>query len=106
MLVKDIMKTIKECNTNSSVKWSIVDKRKDRIELTNDYDKCVSFEIRYSKDDEGEYFTIVDNHMIQKIDFLMKESSNNKYAIKDFETIEEGFKKSIRRCVHHFNYYY
>lgn len=100
MLVKDIMNVIKNCK-NNYVKWSVVDKRKDRIELTNDYDKCVKFVIKIEKNELGEHITVRDEHMQKLVALFYKDD-----FFDDYESTDEGIKQAIQSCVHHFNYYY
>lgn len=100
MLVKDIMSVVKDCKNNHA-KWSVIDSREDRIELTNDYDTCVKYVIKVDRDEYGEHIEVRDEHMQRFVALLCKGDS-----FDDYESTDEGLKQAIRCCVRSFNYYY
>ena len=102
MKKQDIMKVIKETNTNPDIKWSILENTDTKIVLTNSYDKCINFSIQVKHDYLEEWITVRDEHMGCTVSMLMKGDSR----WDDYKETEQGIIFAIQHAVHEFNHRY
>lgn len=102
MTKQQIMRTIKEVNNNSSIKWSVAENTPERIVLTNDYDKGINFSIEVGRDEIDEYITVRDNMIGRDVAVLLKGMSK----WYDYNGTEQGLLKGVAIAVRNFNYLY
>lgn len=99
MTKQQIMRTIKEKNSNPSIKWSVVENTSERIVLTNDYDKGINYSIDVRREVGEEWIVVRDNLMDSLVALLFKVGG-------DYEETEQGLLKGVATAVRDFNYYY
>ena len=89
---------IEKANTNHEVKWSIVYNDNGIIELTNSYDKCISYSIRLASFDNEEYVLVTNNHLDSTVDSFW-------HGVDYYDT-EHGITLGIKTAVGNFNNIY
>lgn len=97
-----IMQVIKEENTNSYIKWSVVENTPKRVVLTNNYDEGINYSIEVKCNGEDEWISVRDNLQGCSVAGLLKGTSR----YDDYEETEQGLLKGVAIAVHNFNYYY
>lgn len=98
---------IKENNQNRDIHWKVLENKKDKIVITNDYDECVQFTIQKVQDcvfstDEESAIECYDEHMKHCFAYLIK--GTQYWADYKDETV--GLTIAIKKVVRHFYYYY
>lgn len=97
-----IMQEIKENNTNSYIKWRVVENTSERIVLTNDYDTGINYSVEVTVLDGEEWILVRDNLQGLTVSALTKGNA----IWNDYEEREQGLLKGVAVAVHNFNYYY